>query len=147
MAFDSSYPVTNSTPWNTLYAGLRNQFTELNNLFSIDGSWQTVTLNSGWSLYTGGGLYYKKDGFGRVYVRCTSSYGLLLVSTGAANPAFTFNSGYRPTTNNVYISRYVHGGTTLGYFYIGTDGTFNCEHSPANMDMVHMGNFHFDTRG
>jgi hypothetical protein len=150
MAFDANYPVTDSTPWNTLYAGLRSQFTELNNLFSVDGSWKTASLTSNWSCYSGGSLYYKKDSFGRVYLRNTSPLGIIIAGSGVTNPVCTLDSGYRPSTTAIYyqgFSDYSAGSTGWGYFYIGTDGTLNCSATPASLDMIYLATLYFDTKG
>jgi hypothetical protein len=117
MAFDANFPVTNSTPWSTLYAGLRANFAAIDALFLSDGSWTVPTLGSYWLTY--GQVAYKKNSCNRVFLRGQFYSGL--IGTPSVN-IFQLLSGYRPVATIYFPYYYDASLYRYGNFYIDNNG-------------------------
>ena len=117
MAFDANFPVTNSTLWSVLYAGLRANFAAINAKFNPDAGWTIPTLGSNWHTY--GQVGYKKDGFGRVFLR--GQFYAEIIGTPSVN-IFQLNAGYRPPQTGYYPYYYDASQYRYLQFYIDTNG-------------------------
>jgi hypothetical protein len=137
MAFDRTYPITGSTPWNTLYAGLRAQFTALDDLTDNEIAWTNMTLTSGWGQYLDGDPYYVprycKDGMGFVHLR-----GAVDVDTGASPSQIitTLPAACWPAKTCVFHLAYDSSATTYTYFFVNTSGEIRVDLTPASSDLV-----------
>jgi hypothetical protein len=126
MSFDPSFPVTGSTLWSVLYAGLRSNFAALDSQFAVE-DWKTDIgpYSSAWTAVTP--FKYLKDPFGFVHLTgkyITNSYAPSYFLTNANLPV-----GYRPSVG-VYFSKntYKTTGTlqTCSYVSISTAGVVFC---------------------
>jgi hypothetical protein len=131
MAFDANFPVTNSTPWSTLYAGLRANFIAIDAQFNPDASW-TIVSSFGTNWVAENQVAYKKDNFSRVSLR-----GGFVTSLGQPGTTiFQLNSGYRPIATIYFPQYWSDSASRWRSFYIDTSGYVGYA-SPVVFDYGH----------
>lgn len=117
MPFDPTFPISGTTHWDDLYAGIRSNFQALWANFTVE-DWITVTsFNDYWSVVTP--VCYRKDPLGFVHMK-----GQLIASgtSSSMSTCFTLPSGYCPPYNSYYLNYYDAGRLSMYYFAIVTTG-------------------------
>lgn len=127
MSFDATFPVSGSTTWATLYAGLRANFIALKaSLDSIVLSdWIDLTpyLNSSYWQKNSTYLRMRQDGYGFVYME-----GEAMSPAGGHYTILDLAyAQYYPIQNVYFCARAWKTSVGSIYIYINTSGTMYCE--------------------